>query len=84
MHNTNNNVRRGEFDLSNSEVEVTSTEPETRPISAQELEPEREVEIIISDRKEKRVRNKKIFFRCSPVENRGINNAFIICILLSY
>jgi hypothetical protein len=48
MHNTNNNVRRGEFDLSNSEVEVPSTEPETRPISAQELEPEREVEIISS------------------------------------
>jgi hypothetical protein len=33
-------------DLSNSEEEVTSTEPETRPILAQELEPEREVEII--------------------------------------
>jgi hypothetical protein len=53
MHNTNNNVRRGEFDLSNSEVEVTSTEPETRPISAQELEPEREVEIISLTEKRK-------------------------------
>jgi small-conductance mechanosensitive channel len=35
-------------DLSNSEEEVTSTEPETEPIAAQELEPEREVEIISS------------------------------------
>jgi hypothetical protein len=70
MHNTNNNVRRGEFNLSNSEVEVPSTEPETRPISAQELEPEREVEIISSLTEEKRVRNNKIFFHCCPVENR--------------
>ena len=37
-------------DLSNSEEEVTSTEPEpeTEPIAAPELEPEREVEIISS------------------------------------
>jgi predicted RNase H-like nuclease (RuvC/YqgF family) len=35
-------------DLSNSEDEVTSTEPETEPIAAPELEPEREVEIISS------------------------------------
>jgi hypothetical protein len=41
-------LREENVDLSNSEEEVTSTEPETRPISAQELEPEREVEIISS------------------------------------
>jgi small-conductance mechanosensitive channel len=35
-------------DLSNSEEEVTSTEPETETIAAPELEPEREVEIISS------------------------------------
>jgi hypothetical protein len=35
-------------DLSNNEEEVTSTEPETEPIAAPELEPEREVEIISS------------------------------------
>jgi len=34
--------------LSNSEEEVRSTEPETEPIAAPELEPEREVEIISS------------------------------------
>jgi hypothetical protein len=35
-------------DFSNSEEEVTSTEPETEPIAVPELEPEREVEIISS------------------------------------
>ena len=39
----------GNPDLSNSEEEnVTSTEPETGPLSAPELEPEPEVEIISS------------------------------------
>ena len=35
-------------DLSNSEEEVTSTEPETGPVAAPKLEPEPEVEIISS------------------------------------
>ena len=35
-------------DLSNSEEEVTSTEPETEPVAGPELEPEPEVEIISS------------------------------------
>ena len=38
----------GNPDLSNSEEEVRSTEPETESITAPELEPEREVEIISS------------------------------------
>jgi hypothetical protein len=35
-------------DLSNSEEEVTSTEPETEPVAGPELEPEPEVKIISS------------------------------------
>ena len=35
-------------DLSNSEEEVTSTEPETEPVAGQELEAEPEVEIMSS------------------------------------
>ena len=35
-------------DLSSSEEEVTSTEPETEPVAGPELEPEPEVEIISS------------------------------------
>ena len=35
-------------DLSNSEEEVTSTEPETEPVAGPKLEPEHEVEIISS------------------------------------
>ena len=42
MRNTNNNVD----DLSNNEEEVTSTEPETKPIATPELEPGPEGEII--------------------------------------
>ena len=48
MHNTNIMSEEENADLSNSEEEVTSTEPETEPIAAPELEPEPEVEIISS------------------------------------
>ena len=38
----------GNPDLSNSEEQVTSTEPETEPVAGPELKPEPEVEIISS------------------------------------